>query len=318
MGRIIVELLSPQGTNTERRFIFEDGKATIGRSYSNDIILDDPFVSSEHFSIENTGEDFFVVDLSSENGTELSHNVFLKGQGAKIRSGEEICIGKTRLRILLADHPVEPAKPKETFAAVRQFLDKSSVAISSSLFAMGMLVWFIKMDTPEAAFETKEFFIYSLVYIVFALLYSSFFRIFVSSKQFKTYFKRFLTIINLDVFFEVVFTVVDPFLYFWIMDNRLMIFFDGFVSLLFSVAMFWVGLKLTKDVLRMGDYIKIAVISIALASMAVVASDGFSWGSGRKPIYPAKMVPYLQPLTKPQKLDTFLEESGRELFSAKK
>jgi pSer/pThr/pTyr-binding forkhead associated (FHA) protein len=57
-------------------FALEKGRTTIGRSQSNDIVIDEDSVSGEHACIELVANDFmegvfdtFIEDLDSTNGT---------------------------------------------------------------------------------------------------------------------------------------------------------------------------------------------------------------------------------------------------------
>ncbi len=41
----------------------------VGRGASADVVLDDPALSREHFSIECKGQEYLLKDLNSQNGT---------------------------------------------------------------------------------------------------------------------------------------------------------------------------------------------------------------------------------------------------------
>jgi len=82
----------------------------IGRGYSNDIILSDPHVCAEHLVIHADDSDgWSVQDLDTKNGVHvLSDNG--KQKELKLSSGDMLMIGKTQLRFVNPDHPVEPSK----------------------------------------------------------------------------------------------------------------------------------------------------------------------------------------------------------------
>jgi len=108
MAQIVIEIVSPGLRREFRKFDIPDVR--VGRGLQNDLILSDPFVSAEHILIrqEDNGS-WTVEDLGSENG------IFLKKysqvvQVARIQSGDEIKIGKTRLRIFAAHHKVGPTR----------------------------------------------------------------------------------------------------------------------------------------------------------------------------------------------------------------
>jgi hypothetical protein len=82
----------------------------IGRGYSNDIILSDPHVCAEHLVIhEDDNGTWSAEDLDTKNGVHvLSENG--KQKELKLMSGDMLVIGRTQLRFVSSDHPVEPSK----------------------------------------------------------------------------------------------------------------------------------------------------------------------------------------------------------------
>ena len=68
----------------------------IGRSSRNTIVLDDPFVSSEHALISNRDGTWWLADLESTNGTYVN-DAPLRGQ-VQLAEGDVIAIGDIRLR----------------------------------------------------------------------------------------------------------------------------------------------------------------------------------------------------------------------------
>ena len=80
----------------------------IGRALDNDVIIDDPYIDPHHIVLDVSDPDAWqVTDLESRNGT-------FKGHGAvteqAIASGDELLIGKTRVRFFKVDHRVPAAR----------------------------------------------------------------------------------------------------------------------------------------------------------------------------------------------------------------
>ena len=69
---------------------------TFGRGVDNDYAIKDPAVSKRHFQIIDNGEEFFIVDQKSSNGTFLNGKKIKK---AVIKKGDIISIGGTNVRI---------------------------------------------------------------------------------------------------------------------------------------------------------------------------------------------------------------------------
>ncbi|MCP5098430.1 MAG: FHA domain-containing protein [Chloroflexi bacterium] len=70
---------------------------SIGRATTNSIVLSDTFTSSEHVLIVRRGEQWWLEDLDSRNGTLL--NDVLLAETAVITLGDVITIGETQIRV---------------------------------------------------------------------------------------------------------------------------------------------------------------------------------------------------------------------------
>jgi len=92
----------------------------IGRDYHNDIILADPHICPSHLSIEQVNGQWQITDNQTVNGSFIE-NVNEKKHVADrhiINDGDVITLGKSQLRILFTNHPVEPTlafSPFESF-----------------------------------------------------------------------------------------------------------------------------------------------------------------------------------------------------------
>jgi hypothetical protein len=73
------------------------GLTTIGRDSSNDIVINDPHVSSQHARLELTGGDLYLIDLNSTNGSYVNGRK-IKGK-EKIFLGDEIIIGDVSFEV---------------------------------------------------------------------------------------------------------------------------------------------------------------------------------------------------------------------------
>lgn len=87
----------------------KQGDMKIGRKPGCDVHLDNLAVSGEHANIFTIGEDSFVQDMSSTNGTFINNKRITKHH---LRNGDTVTIGKYSL-VYLSD---AASKPKEDFA----------------------------------------------------------------------------------------------------------------------------------------------------------------------------------------------------------
>lgn len=108
MGRIvIVEILDAQDV-VRHRVRLDQWPAIIGRAYSADVLVDDPFVSPEHIRVlDGDGSGLVVEDLGSLNGLYTADG--RRVSRAMLGPGAVIRVGHTRLRFCSAAQAVPPA-----------------------------------------------------------------------------------------------------------------------------------------------------------------------------------------------------------------
>ncbi len=80
--------------------------ATIGRAYSNDIIIDDPYVSPLHLRLTQYGNVLIAEDLDSENG--LLTEARMRVPRLALATGVTFRIGNTDVRFCTENQPVAP------------------------------------------------------------------------------------------------------------------------------------------------------------------------------------------------------------------
>lgn len=161
MEQMILEILR-EGHRIEHRS-FSDPAVRIGRSFDNDVIIADPFVSGHHCVIRSHEDGFSLEDSSSTNGTWLISSAPENATGtavkkqwrlfgsrkdksvvAKMRvessrrlhSGDTILIGHTRLRFFVARHEVEPARRMMRPSAFFEEINKPYKACLLVIFAL--------------------------------------------------------------------------------------------------------------------------------------------------------------------------------------
>lgn len=104
MAKVVIEVFNDHGVRQDYR-VFDAGLISIGRGYVNDIIIHDPYVSSQHVLVRLSPQLWTVEDLGTKNGTWLDEKKRIEGP-CPIQSGDEIIIGKTRIRIFASTHKV--------------------------------------------------------------------------------------------------------------------------------------------------------------------------------------------------------------------
>lgn len=108
---LIVEVLDARTGDVRARHRLDGAAAiTVGRGYDNDVILDDPYADARHarIAVDETGA-IVVDDLGSVNQLVTGDDA----RQARIvaRPGDEVRIGRTRLRFRDPGAPLPPALP---------------------------------------------------------------------------------------------------------------------------------------------------------------------------------------------------------------
>ena len=86
-----------EGGNKGEAVSLDDAPLLIGRGNDAAIRLDDDYVSTRHARIANSGEQWFVEDLGSTNGTYVGTSRI--SQPTTIQLGTQVRIGKTILEL---------------------------------------------------------------------------------------------------------------------------------------------------------------------------------------------------------------------------
>ena len=128
---IIIEEIS-RGHKLLSRHKLDQPKVTIGRGYQNDIILTDPHVCAKHLNLEYNGEAWLAHDEDTVNGSYLEKNKQSVDHHT-IHSGDIISLGKSQIRILFPDHPVEESLAFSPFESLINFMRHPAMLFSSIL-----------------------------------------------------------------------------------------------------------------------------------------------------------------------------------------
>ncbi len=92
-----------------------DGRTTIGRDKSNTVVLEDDSVSGFHAEIHKTGNQFFLIDLGSTNGTFINGQR-LTSKKSPIKAWDTLRYGKVEAELTDPDK----RRPTREFRAIRE------------------------------------------------------------------------------------------------------------------------------------------------------------------------------------------------------
>jgi len=144
MAKIIVEEINRFG-HVAHFHQFDSLPIYIGRDYKNDVIISDPYVSPKHVMIHANDQGWDVEDLNSMNGVIIKNKL---GRERKnfIRPGDEITIGRSRLRFFSPEYAVDKTRP---MSHSRNLFKQLSHPLSTILIIILCLAFFISEEKLE-------------------------------------------------------------------------------------------------------------------------------------------------------------------------
>ncbi len=83
---------------------------TIGRGYSNDLVLTDEYVAANQVRLFASAQDqgWYLEVLDDSNGILLNRQSVTRADGPRlVCSGDNLTLGRTRLRVFAEDHPID-------------------------------------------------------------------------------------------------------------------------------------------------------------------------------------------------------------------
>jgi len=152
---IVIEIINRAG-HVQRCHVFDKQCITIGRAYTNDVIIADPYIDPAHASISciddsEQGLYFTCDDLSSTNG--ISDSKGLKQAATSYyQAGEVINLGKTLIRINSTATAVPAAVRLSAWEQVSDNLARARAVILVSL----LCVLLTTIDTYLSSFNVQN------------------------------------------------------------------------------------------------------------------------------------------------------------------
>lgn len=110
------------------------GDLSIGRRMTHTLVLEDAAVSADHASIFTVGQDSFLKDLGSTNGTYINNR---RARKHHLKTGDEILIG--RYTLVYSDRDYQAPTPEKLTNATAAALPLGDNAGDAALFILSGL-----------------------------------------------------------------------------------------------------------------------------------------------------------------------------------
>jgi len=135
---------------------------TVGRKPDNDVVIDNPAVSSHHCKITLAGDTYFVEDLNSTNGVFLNAKKIIQKSG--LQNNDVIGIAKHALKFIDDRHekptpaalPHHASSPDATMMISPQKQQEIAAAAASAAQKKPAVVRVIKGVVDQVEYELKQ------------------------------------------------------------------------------------------------------------------------------------------------------------------
>lgn len=104
--------LEIKDTRGVRKVPLPAGPLTIGRNFTNLLVLEEPLASRFHCVIERRGAGFWVRDLNSRNGIQVNGNAV---KACEVGDGDVINIGATELKVVFTPAAAVARRPMHSY-----------------------------------------------------------------------------------------------------------------------------------------------------------------------------------------------------------
>jgi hypothetical protein len=168
---IIIEVVTPSGRLLDRQR-FEQNYITVGRAYDNQLILSDTSIDPHHLSINITDNGIIVNDMDSINGVRLNHQLLAKNHN--IKSGDELIVGKTHIRVFAHNHSVPEAVNLSGQDRLVNYFSNGWLALSLLLLLSSFIIleiWTASIDEFRLRDYVEPVFIIDFFVIAYALFW---------------------------------------------------------------------------------------------------------------------------------------------------
>jgi sigma-B regulation protein RsbU (phosphoserine phosphatase) len=126
--KIMAELIVKYPDRAAEHFQISRLRVTIGRSARNDLCIPDPFASRVHAEVRNEGDEYFLQDLGSANGT--LYNGSVVETPITLSRGGRIQIGETE--IVFNDSPFPLSSGATMITDNSSSIPEATIALSSA------------------------------------------------------------------------------------------------------------------------------------------------------------------------------------------
>ncbi|MBP9854339.1 MAG: FHA domain-containing protein [Candidatus Omnitrophica bacterium] len=311
MEKIIIEIISDHRHQSEHK-IFDKGEVRVGRGLENDLIINDPHVSENHLIIRLEDGKLTFTDFQSLNGTYVLQTKHFERDLA-LHSGDELIIGRTRLKIFLKNHQVAATKPLSENKPAFRWMHQKRVAWS--LLMVLMVVSYIETHLTTTENETIQKLLSApIIASAIILIWAGFWSFLGRLLCHRIYFTVHISLCCLWMLIHDVLEQINDYVCFYL-NNQLLhliinyIIYSGMFILLLSFTLLYAS-NLAKKARIIFSTVFTLLIAIFVTGMRLSVSDDSAEYYLSDLPYDATLKPPIFGPPKPMPIDKFVEENN--------
>ncbi len=259
----------------------------IGRGYECDIIIPDNFVDKEHLLIEAVENGWRVTDKNTTNGMYIDGKLVIE---KNLKSGDEVTIGKTHLRIMSSDHPVAPAKVLHDKINIIEAIRAMSIVMA----LLGLLI--VAFASYEYMSMSDEVHIEKLIastlpVIGGVLLWAAIWSLLAYIARRKLYFYYFLTVSTVYVLADLLLELIIGIVSFNVINVSISEALSYFTGGLLLVAFFYASMHKAFAISKRRKFVLANLFSWGLVAVIIFVVYANKPEFSRKPEFPAELKP---------------------------
>jgi len=287
---------------------------TVGRGFHNDVILNDPHISSQHLRIEYDDNGFSVIDIDSENGF-IVNGTQQRGLCTSIQSGDMFCIGQTEVRVYTPEHPVAATIRLQKINPVFSWLSRSSNILAIFFLALAfVLCWaYLEIWTEEIGQALVGA---GSVTVVIIVLWSAIWSVAGRLARQKAHFNSHIAMACLYMIAGTFLWYVESYVDFLTNENWVSILTTYSINFILLTVLLIGSFTLSTRMNRRRRMVLAVFFSAGVIggvfAISLVSAKSFN----QQPLYPSTLKPYLSQLAAADTVEEFMA-GNEDTFSSK-
>ncbi len=213
---IVIEIINRSG-HVQHCQVFDKESITIGRAYTNDVIIADPYIDPVHASISiiddnERGFYFSCDDLSSTNGISDSKG-HKQAATSHWQAGQVVSLGKTLIRINSTTATVPTAVRLSAWEQISDSLSRARAIILVSLCCLLLITADTYLSSFSVQNKTAEYAI--VVYLLLSIVvYAGIFAFLGKALRQDSRFWLYYTLVGLSIIFIALYDLLADLIFF--------------------------------------------------------------------------------------------------------